>query len=446
MSHRGWKAAIGVAGLVLSVGAAMPAKATNGYFSSGTSVESKGMAGLGVALGSGALAAAANPALAVGEGTVVGGGIDFFMPDRTTTVGTTASPEASSALTPGTFSGNGESIFFVPAMGYNYMLDDKSSVGVMLYANGGMNTHYNTNPFRNFGQNLGTATASDPLRFDLQQVFIQANYARKLGHGVTLGVGPVFAIQRFADKGFEPFKSFSTDPSHVTSQGYDNSYGGGFKIGGLWDINKWVTAGVDYTSEMYMTKFNKYRGLFADRGSFNIPPSVSEGLTFHVLSNLSIGVEHEHIFNTAIKSLSAWGGQNGSSQQFNLGASNGAGFGWKDIDIYRIGIEYAPTMISGLTLRTGYSHGTDFQNGDNNMFNIVAPATEKDHVSVGGTYDITKNWGVSLAYQHAFAQSITGNNKITMNPLIPGFDNFTDQSIKLNMDQNEVALGVHYKW
>ena len=50
------------AGLAL---VAAPASATTGYFSNGTSVQSKGMAGAGVAIGTGLMGAAANPAMAL---------------------------------------------------------------------------------------------------------------------------------------------------------------------------------------------------------------------------------------------------------------------------------------------------------------------------------------------------------------------------------------------
>jgi hypothetical protein len=37
-------------------------------------------------------------------------------------------------------------------------------------------------------------------------------------------------------------------------------------------------------------------------------------------------------------------------------------------------------------------HATDFTNGNNALFNVLAPATVKDEVPVGAGYDITPNW------------------------------------------------------
>ena len=65
----------------------------------------------------------------------------------------------------------------------------------MAFSNGGMNSEYGGNPF------VGLGAGSSPLGVNLEQLFIQVNYSRRLDNGLSFGIGPVLAIQRFSATG-----------------------------------------------------------------------------------------------------------------------------------------------------------------------------------------------------------------------------------------------------
>jgi long-chain fatty acid transport protein len=269
-----------------------------------------------------------------------------------------------------------------------------------------------------------------PAGVDLAQVFITPNFAKTIGYGVSVGGGPVLALQRFQAQGLQAFANplASSAPGYVTNQGYDYSVGAGFKIGAAWDAKDWLTLGVAYQTRTWMTDFGKYKGLFADGGNFDVPPQITEGITVRPLKTLDVSLEHEHIFYGDVASIANAGDAAGL-----LGSKGGKGFGWQDMDVFRVGLEWR--AVEGLALRTGFSHATDFTNGNNALFNVLAPATVKDHVAVGAAYDISPNWNVSVAYIHAFSSTLDGWNQ---------FD--PSQSIKLRMDQDEATVGVKYRW
>ncbi len=205
--------------LVLATALPGSANATNGYFSVGYDDQSKAEAGVGVSSATGVEAAAANPALGVKVGNSIGGGLSFFSPHR----------EDSNAggRAPGYDIANGqytsaEELFLIPYLGANYQLDDRTAASLLLYANGGMNTHYKASPFAGFA---GIAHPSGPAGVDLNQVFITPNLARTLGYGVSVGGGPVLAIQRFRALGLQAFDNAyqSSAPGSVTNNGYDYS-------------------------------------------------------------------------------------------------------------------------------------------------------------------------------------------------------------------------------
>ncbi len=411
--------------VVLAVALPATAHATDGYFSLGYDDQTKGMAGVGVSSADGVEAAAANPALGVKAGNSVGGGLSFFIPRRDDINSAGNAPGYD--IAPGKFTSS-EDLFLIPYLGANYQLDDKSALSLLLYANGGLNTHYEVSPFAGFG---GIRNPSTPAGVDLDQVFITPNYARKIGYGISLGAGPVFAVQRFAAQGLQAFEGQSSAPGAVTNNSYNYSSGIGAKLGATWDAADWLTFGAAYQSRIWTTSFNRYEGLFAEQGGFDIPPEVTAGVTFRPLPTLDVSLEYQHIFYGEVKSIANQGTQ--VFLGYPLGASDGSGFGWKDMNVFRVGVQWKATQQ--LVLRAGYSHASDFTNAQNALFNVLAPATVKDHIAFGGGYDITPAWTVGAAYVHSFASSLSGYNQ---------FD--PSQTIKLNMVQDEVTVGVRYRF
>lgn len=424
----GYAVAAGVCALAAAY--ATPATATNGYFSAGFDAESKGMAGNGMITGDGPVASALNPALGVKMGNEAGGCISAFMPHRDTTV---TGGRGTAYLQNGVFDSDKE-LFFVPCAGVNYMVRDDLSIGMLLYANGGMNTEYPTNIY-----SPGFGTVADaPLGVDLAQAFMSANVAYRVMPNVTVGVAPIVAMQRFKAYGLTPFGGSSTSRSNLTDNGYDYSYGAGAKVGAIWDVNSWLSLAVAGQSPIFMSRFDKYAGLFADHGDFDIPPTDSEGVNFKITPKIDLMLEHQGIYYNFVDSVSNSGNNpTGGTFSWRLGDEAGAGFGWRNMHIFRIGSQWKAT--DDLTLRGGYSYNTDFTKDDELLFNILAPGTIKHHLSVGASYDITPSWGLSFAYTHAFSQSFTGQ-------FIGVPTNGGSQVIKLRMDQDEATIGLKYRW
>ena len=354
--------------LVLAAALPATAHATNGYFSLGYDDQTKGLAGVGVSSADGVEAAATNPALGVKAGNSVGGGLSFFIPERNDINSAGHAPGYD--IAPGKYT-SGEDLFLIPYLGANYQLDGQSALSLLLYANGGLNTHYTVSPFAGFG---GIRNPSTPVGVDLNQVFITPNYARKLGYGISLGAGPVFAVQRFAAQGLQAFAGQSSAPGSVTNKSYDYSYGIGAKLGATWDAADWLTLGAAYQSRVVTTGFNRYEGLFAEKGGFDIPPEITAGVTFRPLPTLDVSLEYQHIFYGDVKSIANQGTQ--GLLGYPLGAKEGSGFGWQDMDVFRLGVQWQATRQ--LVLRAGYSHASDFSNAKNALFNVLAPATVKD--------------------------------------------------------------------
>ncbi len=398
---------------------ARPAAATNGMFANGYGGGSKAMGGTGVTLSTDVLSAAQNPALGVTEGNIASLCVDQFMPQRNVDIANNGGP-----LPPGKFDSK-NNWFPIVCGGVNTLVAPDWSVGLMAFANGGMNTHYDAPLFANFGPG-----ATSPLGIDMGQEFIALNIAHEVNDRLSIGVAPTLAIQRFLAQGLQPFAPMSWAPNSVTNNGYDYSVGGGVKFGATYAVNNYLTIGAAYQSKMYMTPFDKYKGLFAGSGTLNIPAWVSDGIDIKPTRNVDLLLEHERIFYGDVKAISA----SGVPPFGPLGSPNGPGFGWKDMDVFRVGAQWWATH--DLALRAGFSKATSFTTSSQALFNILAPATPTTHASTGFTYRLNDSYSLCFAYVHAFSHTFSGST--------PGM--MGNQVAALTMSQDEVMTGISYKW
>jgi len=409
----------GIAAVLMSTAAS----ATNGYFADGFGVNDQGLAGAGVALPQDTLDAAVNPANMAFIGNRYDLGIAFFNPNRQYTVtGNPSGFPGTFGLAPGTVKSSTD-WFIIPSLGANWMLNSDSSAGVSIFGNGGMNTDYKTNTFG----------GSSPTGVDLSQLFVAPTYARKLAPQHAVGITPILAYQKFEAKGLQAFGGFSSDPTNLTNNGYDTSYGYGARIGYQGEIVPSLNLGVSYQSKIYMSKLHKYAGLFAEEGAFDIPSNWTIGLAYKTTPALTLLFDVQQINYSEIKSINNPLLPNLAPG--NLGTSNGAGFGWKDMTIYKLGAQWKSS--EQWTWRAGYSHGKQPIPDSEVLFNILAPGVIEDHVTVGCTTAVNKSQDLNFALTRAFSHSVTGPNPLEA----PG-----QQTIELKMDQWQIALGYSWKY
>lgn len=409
-------------------GLAGSAYATNGYFAHGNGMKAKGMAGAATASSDDAFGGANNPASMVFAGNRLDLGVDLFSPIR----------EASNSSDfGGPVSVESDSNYFlVPEFGYNKMVNSNLSLGVTVYGNGGMNTNYSEVP--GVGANL--LGGSGRLGVDLMQLIIAPTAAYKIAPNHSIGVSPLLGYQRFKAEGLQAFTGFSSSGGNVTNRGYDGAFGYGVRVGYMGKITPTVTIGAAYASKMNFEKFSKYAGLFAEQGDFDIPENYNLGVAWQATPAVKLALDYQRINFGGVNAVAnpVFG-----SLGFNaMGLDNGAGFGWDDIDVWKLGAEYKYSQK--LTLRAGYSHTDSPITGDltcattncgETMFNILAPAVIEDHVTLGFTYTLASGNEVTMAYMHAFKNDVSG-----VRPGAP-FGSGVDT---IKMYQN--SLGIQYSW
>jgi long-chain fatty acid transport protein len=409
------------AALVAACMAAFPAYATNGYFLPGFGIRSQGMGGVGIAYGRDSLSTAANPANAVNTGMRGDMGFAVFNPERHAAVGVDAG-----GISPFGFHGDVESdakYFVIPEMGFSMPLDDRLHVALAVVGNGGMNTTYPDNFFSFFD---ATPPRDQKLGVDLMQLLVPISAAYKVNENHAIGASLVLAETRFRAYGLQAFQAFdagftiTSDPAHLTNMGFDYSYGAGVRLGWLGEfMDDKLNVGLTYASKAYMTKFDKYRGLFAEQGDFDIPENYGIGIAIKPVKNLVIAadvmrINYRDIASVGNPGMSAPLGPAGipsvTDPTKELGNDEGMGFNWENQTIYKLGVQYG--VNNRLQLRAGYNYGKSPIPDNMVTFNLLAPGTVERHYSAGFTYKANENLEVTGTYMYAASnsQSACGQN------------------------------------
>ncbi|HZJ82129.1 MAG TPA: outer membrane protein transport protein [Guyparkeria sp.] len=447
--------AAAITGATFATGAA---HATNGYFSHGFGVKSMGMGGGGVAFANdNAMVIATNPAGITDVSNQIHGDLSWFRPERGYKYTTYVSGQP-------VVSGKGDSdreAFYIPSLGFTYALTDQDSIGLAIYGNGGMNTDFPAISGNYLGfpgdPSVGPYGAG-AAGVDLEQMFISPTYARKfMDDKLSVGVSAIIVRQKFSAKGLENFNgtgpaglpSFSVDPANMTGNNHDKSWGYGGKIGVTFKPIDMLTLGASYQTKMRMDEFDDYAGLFAEGGDFDIPSSWTIGIAAEVVDDVTVTFDFQRINYGGVKSIS-----NPSNEYLGmcgmgdvskcLGGSNGAGFGWSDINVYKLGAQWQAT--SQLQLRAGWNRGDNPISSEDALFNTIAPGVVKNHFTAGFSYAFNQNHELHGAFMYAPEVSVKGDNPLLTNiAAMQGMPGVT-QDLKIRMKQYEATVGYTYKF
>ncbi len=414
-----------VSALVLS----SSALATNGMSGIGNGTIAQGMGGAGVARANENGSIVSNPAAAAFIGDQLDTSITFFTASPRGYEITGNTPVANGVFNQGSFDANQKSendIFFIPFFGMTFPINDKSTFALSMAAAGGMNTEYSTN----FGAGISTRTPklTKETGLNLEQVYLTGTFGRKLNKDTSAGISVIYAYQRFEATGLQIFEDFSATETvgKLTNNGIDESSGMGYKIGVQTGTTNF-RLGFSYQPKIKMSKFQKYSSLFANQGEFDIPPVINAGFAW-TISKVTIAFDYQNINYEDIQTFS------NSISKFTdegklFGSTDGPGFGWRSIDVYKLGFEY--NYSNDWTFRTGWNKGDNpVQKGEVSLA-FLAPAIITDHLTFGYTNKLSDSSSYSMNFVHSFKNTMTDN-------FSPAFGGGT---ITIEMEQNALEFG-----
>jgi long-chain fatty acid transport protein len=306
-------------------------------------------------------------------------------------------------------------LFIVPNFGWNRNLSDKLTLGLSVYANGGINSSYGRGFYdetaaRIFGGRPGDPGFPDAVKFgiDFSQLLVAPSLAWRVTPSNVIGVSPVIAIQRFSVRGLLSFGAISSDASSVSERGTDYEPGIGVRVGWIGDIRPGLRFGAQYTSRIWVAKTTKYNGFLAGNGDLDAPPQWTIGLAWDASEKLTFAFDFQRILWDSVDSISNPGPTASElagiiTPQRMLGGSDGIGFGWRDQSVFKLGLRYRPT--ERLTLRGGVNHASSQIPNRETLVNILAPATMNKNVTIGGSWNFGSLGELSATYKRTFKKT-----------------------------------------
>ncbi|MGQ1786702.1 OmpP1/FadL family transporter [Saccharicrinis sp. GN24d3] len=408
--------------------------ATDGYFGVGYGAQNKGLAGAGIAWYKNSLMNG-NPAGHVFLGKQYQIGVGLFNPNRQYTItGTPSGMDGTFGLMPGTVESDSK-LFLMPSMGANWMINEQSSFSATVFGNGGMNTDYPTNTFHD--------PNSSTTGVDLAQLFLGLTYSRKIADNHSIGITGVLAYQYFEANGLGAFSQMSSNANALTGNDHDGAFGYGVKIGYLGKITEKLSLGASYQTKTMMSEFDDYAGLFAEQGDFDIPSNWTIGLAYELNDDWAVMADYKMINYTDVASVSN-PMDPAAFAEAPLGSDNGAGFGWEDISVIKLGTEFSG--IDNWIFRAGYSNTQQPVPSSEVMFNILAPGVVENHITLGCSKFLGESGkALHIALVYAPTSTVKGYNPMDFDATQAMEGNMVpNQTIELEMNQFELEIAFSF--
>ena len=403
--------------VALALAAPAMVNATNGYFLIGFGAKSRAMGGAGVAYSMDGMSAAFNPATMIDADTEFDLGAEIFNPPRAI--------QHDSGVLGQTNERSTTDWFMIPSMGGTYKWKDDITLG-FAFIGAGLQTEYQQiqpdglpHVFNAFNQD-----ATSEAGVELYQMQIVPSIAYQLNKTQTVGASLVWGIQYFRAEGLQDFAALgytsSADGSGLTNEGFSPSMGGGLRLGWLGKfMDDKLSIGINYSSRVYMSKFERYTSLFAEQGDFDIPENYSVGFAYKLKPELTVMLDVQRIMYNDIASVGNPGPLASNPSQFyplcpegtdttpcKLGGDKGLGFGWTNQTVFKLGADWE--FSEKINLRGGLNYGKSPIQEDQVLFNMLAPATPELHLTLGASYIFNEEYTLSVNYVHAFLNTIKG--------------------------------------
>lgn len=312
--------------------------------------------------------------------------------------------------------------------------DSDLALGLGFFGVGGFRTDYPssaTNPILTpqppVGQGLGRVSASA----DIFQVVPALSY--RVNKNLSIGASPILTIAKIE---VSPFVFTQPDSNGAYPDGVDPDYryGGGFQLGAFYQDESGFNFGVAYRSAQWMD------GISINTTDPNgLPRTASFGLDLPQTPSVGIsytGME-QWVFAVDVRYLD-YGNARGFSDAGYDSQGGVRGLGWDSVFAVSSGIQYSPT--SRLSLRLGYTYNQNPISSEQAMFNVGSPLINQHLLGMGLSYEVVRNTLVSLAYIHAFENSVEG-------PISrPGIGQIPTSYVENQMAANAIALALTLRY
>lgn len=400
--------------ITLSLIASTMIHATNGDNLIAVGAKARGMGGTSIAVSHGAESGLSNPALITSvEGTEIGFGGTLFMPDISTQLSFPNMP-----LAPQENLSSDADINMIPEVSIAHKINENWYMGVGMWGTAGMGTDYRGN------QNLAQGNVGNMnMVTNLQLLQFGVPIAYKTG-GLSLAVTPIMQYGNL-DINYDGV-DLNTFTPFSSGAGLAQDFGFGYNLGMAYDFDNGLTFGLLYKSKIDMEYKNQLTTATQPFG-LDLP----DGDHLEQPAEMGVGVAYvmgQHTFAFDYKQMQ-WSDAKGYKD-----------FGWEDSDVYAVGYQYSEYNWA---LRLGYNYASsavvEGQDPRLNFFNLLGfPATAESHYTLGGSYALTEQFSVDLAYVYSPTNTETFS--------LQGLSTDPEGSITTDHSESSFSFQLAYKF
>jgi long-chain fatty acid transport protein len=334
----------------------------------------------------------------------------------------------------GPFSGSNSSdsnIMPLPTMGLVYRPDNSPwTFGFGVFAAGGFAVNYaqsTTNPilFPQAAKGLG------PLSAQLQVMQLVPTVSLQVTDRLSIGVSPTVSVANLQANPF--FVATPNLTGYPTASQGKNTWGAGVQAGIYYRTDSCWHLGASIKSPQWFQNFE-----YNSTDSLGQPRTLNFQMDYPLIATAGVGYTGFERWTLAADfHFINYHNTPGFSQSGFDPTGAVRGLGWNNVFAIGAGAQYQCT--DHLSLRAGYSYNTNPIDNANTMFNVASPMILQNTVYLGGSYNFTRLFTVSLAYAHAFENFIQG-------PFVSPLGTIPGTTVRSSVSADSLMLGATVKF
>jgi long-chain fatty acid transport protein len=263
-------------------------------------------------------------------------------------------------------------------------------------------------------------------------------WAYDLTDNLALGIQPTF---NYATLELMPNPTANPNMSGYASTDKASAIGYGAQFGIFYHSDNGLNLGASYKTKQKFSEF-EFNNTYIDgaeatsKFEMNYPSIISAGIGY-TTGNFDFAGDYRYVTyeNTEGFSTSGW-----------TETASVAGFGWENISIISVGLQFRG--IEKLPLRAGYTYNTNPIPDELAFFNAPATAIIQNAFQVGFSFLPSESISIDATYHHGMSSGTTSGPMY--NPMLIGDNNpmgmIPGSSVGYNMTTDLIMVGFGYKF
>jgi len=323
----------------------------------------------------------------------------------------------------------------MPALAYVYGKEgSKHTFGVSAFGISGFGVTFpqsNSNPI-----NMPQPNGFGHIESDYMLLQIGFAWAYELTNELSIGVQPTI---NYAALELAPNPTANPNASGYPVSDKASAIGYGAQFGVFYNSPSGFKLGASYKTPQKFDdlKFkNTYLNNSTSENAFNMdyPSILSFGLGYST-GDIDLAVDYRFV---------DYENTNGFAEKGWTPTYSVAGFGWKNINILSVGLQYKG--IEKLPLRVGYTYSSNPIDSELAFFSIPATAVIKNAFQFGTSYPVTDNFKLNGVFHYGTSGGETSGPILNpaFIPAYPPYGSIPGSEVSYKMTTSMVMLGFTY--